>query len=77
MALGTTLQRTSTHLTGEANREVRIQFNKLAADVDLLRTTVAAMITAAATSLPAVAGVVTPAPVTAVKVADNNGNTTF
>ena len=76
MALGTTLNRTSTAMNGAADREVRLQYNKLAADVDALRTTVAAIITAAATNIAAVAAVSAPAAVTAVKVADSTGNTT-
>lgn len=73
MAGATTKSRDSLGHDGNADRDAVIQYNKLVDDVEALRTKLAAVITAAATSLPTIAALPAPAAVVAGKIGNDAG----
>lgn len=73
MAGTTTKSRGFLGQPGSYQKDLTIQFNKAVADLDALKAKVAAIITAAATDIAAVAAVAAPASITAAKVGNADG----
>lgn len=71
--MAATHSRDNAGLTGNAVRATVIDHNALVADVALIRTAVNAIITAAGTSLAAIAAVTPAAAATATEVGDETG----
>lgn len=73
---GTTVSGWNQSHYDSVEQKVRLQHNVAVDDLDALRTTVNAIITAAGTDLAAVAAVTPAAAIATAKVADQLGNTT-